>query len=207
MFDNYYPRMWWSKMTILKKSSHRMTKTFWETINEHPLRVSSQYRDHPLAYIAEQGFCGRIPRAIRYHRLIVLLSTMTDWSCCTQTRRYDRLLSAMTDCTAKPDPTQHNRYPRLLYYLFWAKIEVPQGKIDQVRIPREALELTNQFISLGLITKNYPSKCWRVTPSRTRYLVVPAYRPKKSLISFLAPISTTIYTFFEPKSRNYLIGK
>ena len=55
-----------------------MTKTFWETINEHPLRVSSQYRDHPLAYIAEQGFCGRIPRAIRYHRLIVLLSTMTD---------------------------------------------------------------------------------------------------------------------------------
>ena len=56
-----------------------MTKTFWETINEHhPLRVSSQYRDHPLAYIAEQGFCGRIPRAIRYDRLIVLLSTMTD---------------------------------------------------------------------------------------------------------------------------------
>ena len=50
-----------------------MTKTFWETINEHPLRVSSQYRDHPLAYIAEQGFCGRIPRAIRYDRLIVLL--------------------------------------------------------------------------------------------------------------------------------------
>ena len=109
MFDNYYPRMWWSKMTILKKSSHRMTKTFWETINEHPLRVSSQYRDHPLAYIAEQGFCGRIPRAIRYHRLIVLLSTMTDWSCCTQTRRYGRLI----DCyplwpTVLRSQTRHN---------------------------------------------------------------------------------------------------
>ena len=140
----FFSNLWWSKMTILKKSSHRMTKTFWETINEHPLRVSSQYRDHPLAYIAEQGFCGRIPRAIRYDRLIVLLSTMTDWSCCTQTRRYDRLLSAMTDCTAKPDPTQHNRYPRLLYYTFWAKIEVPQGKIDQVRIQTKTCKVTHR---------------------------------------------------------------
>ena len=143
-------------MIILKKSSHRMTKTFWETINEHPLRVSSQYRDHPLAYIAEQGFCGRIPRAIRYDRLIVLLSTMTDWSCCTQTRRYDRLLSAMTDCTAKPDPTQHNRYPRLLYYtFFWTETEVPQAQIDHVHIPREALELVNLFISLELIPNKF----------------------------------------------------
>jgi len=93
-----------------------MTKTFWETINEQPLRVSSQFRDHP----AEQGFCAGS----------LELSAMTDWSCCTQTRCYDRLIVLHPDpavwptairydrlyCEARPDTTQSISTTLILYF-------------------------------------------------------------------------------------------
>ena len=42
------------------------------------------------------------------------------------------------------------------------------------RMPGEALELTNLFISIDLVPSNYPSKYERPDPSRNAYLVVPA---------------------------------
>ena len=75
-------------------------------------------------------------------------STMTNWPYCYP-------LSP----TAKPDPTQHNRYIHDSFYCtFLANAEVPPSN-NKIRMPREALELTNLFISLELIPKKFPSLC------------------------------------------------